>query len=388
MEDGDVEMEKRENEENYKCDSCASVLKTMKGLENHKINAHVQKKQRIIIEHENTTLEGGCSELEKERKSHRATKLTLAALENEYKACREELKIVQEEKERYKIKSDDLESIKKLTVETEHKKEKYDNSNTTFICAKCEYPFKTEEEMTVHYKKHQLSKTIQQSNHICSLCEIQCTSSNDLFKHITSKHISEFNCQECDFQASSQIILSKHMNLRHREMPEQTDDTHKCTECGEQFSALWNHNNHVRDIHGVKEDCAYFKRGKCKYPDRVCWKKHTQNVHINSSTHAVVTERNTPPPDVECYICKNKFKTKRERMLHRLDMHLEKVMPCRNSENCQFTNCWYRHQNKGIGKDRQTEDEPETIVVKENVTNNENFQKAPVEQKPPESQNV
>ena len=57
-------------------------------------------------------------------------------------------------------------------------------------------------------------------------------------------------------------------------------------------------------VYSCKEDCAYFKRGKCKYPDKVCWKKHTQNVHINSSTHAVVTERNTPPPDVECYICK------------------------------------------------------------------------------------
>ena len=97
LEDGDVKMEKREskeNEENYKCDNCGSVLKTRKGLENHRINAHVQKKQRIIIEHENTTLEVDCSELEKERKSHRATKLTLAALENEYKASREELKIV------------------------------------------------------------------------------------------------------------------------------------------------------------------------------------------------------------------------------------------------------------------------------------------------------
>jgi hypothetical protein len=75
-------------------------------------------------------------------------------------------------------------------------------------------------------------------------------------------------------------------------------------------------------------------------------------------------------------------------MLHRLEMHLEKVMPCRNSENCQFTNCWYRHQNKGIGRVSQTDGEPETIVVKENNTNTVNFQKAPVAQKPPESQNV
>ena len=56
---------------------------------------------------------------------------------------------------------------------------------------------------------------------------------------------SEFNCQECDFQAgNSQIILSKHMNLRHRNESQQSNDTLKCDKCHMQFSFKWTFYNH------------------------------------------------------------------------------------------------------------------------------------------------
>ena len=71
LEEGDVQMEQKENEENYMCDICRSVLKTMKGLKNHKIYAHGQKKRGRDIESENTKLEGDSSELKKERKIHK-----------------------------------------------------------------------------------------------------------------------------------------------------------------------------------------------------------------------------------------------------------------------------------------------------------------------------
>ena len=128
--------------------------------------------------------------------------------------------------------------------------------------------------------------------------------SGELFrKHINIKHLSQFNCTDCDFQASSQIILSKHTNLRHRQENEQSKDTHKCEDCPEQFSATWNLNNHVRDKHGVKEPCKYFKQGRCSFQDQICWKSHeaTQSV--------ITTEKNVS--EEECYICKNRFNSKK-----------------------------------------------------------------------------
>ena len=143
----------------------------------------------------------------------------------------------------------------------------------------------------------------------------------------------------------------------------------------------------MRDIHGVTEECTYFKKGKCKYPDRVCWKKHTRNSPSTSITSAPVTERVAPEHSVECYICKNKFKTKRDLMLHRLEKHLEKVMPCRNGENCQFTNCWYKHPNKQ-NVNKPNEEESNNKGFREDIQNTENFQKAPIGQKPPENMTV
>ena len=242
--------------------------------------------------------------------------------------------------------------------------------------------------MTMHYKKNQSQTFNVESNQMCSLCEIECTSSTDLSNHIKAKHSSQFNCQDCEFQGSSQIILSKHLNLRHREQAEQSEDTHKCSECGKQFSAVWNLNNHVRDIHGVKEECSYLKKGKCKYPDKVCWKKHMKQTLDSSHTPALATERGTHEQTEECYICKNKFRTKRDLMLHRLENHPEKVMPCRNPDNCQFETCWYKHTKQINESSNQNEEESESPNMRENTPNPVNFQKAPMAQKPPEKQNV
>ena len=85
---------------------------------------------------------------------------------------------------------------------------------------------------------------------ICSLCSLEFTLYKVFMEHIENNHSSEFNCQECDFQAgSSRIVLAKHLNLRHRKIEEQTNDTLKWNQCEQQFSAQWNLKNHIRDNH-------------------------------------------------------------------------------------------------------------------------------------------
>ena len=77
--------------------------------------------------------------------------------------------------------------------------------------------------------KNTKHKILQDINQTCSLCTLEFTSDIAFKNYIQNKHGSEFNCQECDFQAgSSSIILAKQMNLRHRKAEKQTDDTLKC----------------------------------------------------------------------------------------------------------------------------------------------------------------
>jgi hypothetical protein len=171
------------------------------------------------------------------------------------------------------------------------------------------------------------------------------------------------------------------MNLRHRGPSEQSEDTYKCDDCEQQFSAVWNLKNHVRDIHGKKEDCSHFNKGKCKYPDKYCWKRHTPQ------TQTLPKEVGTDEKSEECYICKNKFRTKRDMMLHRLELHAEKVMQCRNAENCEFQKCWYKHNKKNT-ESNINNSQIGNSSGEETTQKTGNFQKAPLEQKPPEIVNL
>ena len=103
----DVQNEENENEQNHKCEMCGSMFQTISALETHQKNGHGQKidKMRWDEKYQNITDISLQAELDMEKKSHIGTKKCVAALEKEYKSCREKFKIVQEEKERYKIKS-------------------------------------------------------------------------------------------------------------------------------------------------------------------------------------------------------------------------------------------------------------------------------------------
>ena len=82
------------------------------------------------------------------------------------------------------------------------------------------------------------------------------SSNNKFRKHIKSKHTVHFNCELCDFQGSSKIILIKYTNLKHIAPDNQDSGTLKCTLCEEQYSSKWNLNNHTRDKHEKIEICS------------------------------------------------------------------------------------------------------------------------------------
>ena len=74
-----------------------------------------------------------------------------------------------------------------------------------------------------------------------------------------------FNCDECSFQSTRQAVLSKHKNTTHRKAHERTDDVFRCNDCEMQFSERWNLMHHKRDNHEVTEICQHFLKGTCKF---------------------------------------------------------------------------------------------------------------------------
>ena len=114
----------------------------------------------------------------------------------------------------------------------------------------------------------------------------------------------------------------------------------RCEDCTEEFSSNWNLNNHIRDTHGAKTECIFFKQDRCRYPKN-CWKKHSIEAPVKNNT---TSSENTS----KCYDRNNMFKTKREMMMHRLNVHPDKVKPCRDPDNFNFTKCWYKHSEKVI----------------------------------------
>ena len=185
----------------------------------------------------------------------------------------------------------------------------------------------------------------------------------------------QFNCLECEFQASSQIILNTHLYLKHKRVDRAQETIFKCKQCDEQFSAMWNLKNHLRDEHETIEDCLYFKKGRCRFPNKVCWNKHsTTNNNENTQIH---TELNSTK-FIECYDCKETFQRIGYMMLHRKSNHPEKVRPCRNPDTCEYTGCWYRH-NESATNDSEN-------ILNSEIEKEQDFHKGQGKQNPPLSQ--
>ena len=91
----------------------------------------------------------------------------------------------------------------------------------------------------------------------------------------------------------------------------------------------------MRDRNEKLNECSYFKKGDCRFPQEQCWNKHT----------LVIAPTTTPieHKDIKCFTCKNNFRNISEMMVHRKEVHPEKVRPSNDPDRCGFTICWFLH---------------------------------------------
>ena len=252
-------------------------LLTLGGIKDSKGDEEVRKKAR---EFENKNSEKSHSDQSKDNLI-KDLERKLKQVEALYRGSEEQVKDLEEEKDRLKIDVKDLtEYIQKKEYDDIKGNAKEDNRN---ICK-------------LYWKENTMQNT----------------------QEINAEQM--FNCDKCSFQSTRQAVLSKHKNTTQRKAHEQTNDVFRCNGCEIQFSERWNLMHHKRDNHEVTEICQHCLKGTCKFmPTKKCWLLHKEKTHDTAQGPSITEE-------ISCYVCKQKFQTRNGMMRHRIRYHI-KVVP-------------------------------------------------------------
>ena len=200
-------------------------------------------------------------------------------LKSEYDNCEKELRNKTEEAEMLRCELKDLKEIIKLQKLLE------DENEDTPTNEEKKKSDSSEEEILLQMKKSGFQRKSPQSE---ARKTPQPKGKNTLARE------SEFNCRECDFQATKEIELNKHMNLKHRIPGNVINGTIKCRNCVEQFTSKWNLMTHRKYIHlQTVAMCRNKLEGKCDYSDEMCWWNHNDNKSNSAPTN--------------CYVCSEVF---------------------------------------------------------------------------------
>ena len=165
--------------------------------------------------------EGEVTELNKLKKKLKNLEESKKAVETEYFKCEKELKAKTEEIAILKTEVKDLKTI--INLEEHLKKD--DNGKTY------------SEKVSNNDEKQNANKSKTQ------------TSMPRFEKSRIRKEI-EYNCQQCYFQATSEVELKNHIYHKHTAPTESSKQgVIYCNTCGEQFSEKWNLMEHRKDKH-------------------------------------------------------------------------------------------------------------------------------------------
>ena len=155
--------------------------------------------------------------------------------------------------------------------------------NKTYLCDDCGYFSKSGEifKQHFHYNAHK-GVTFHRKNKKMALQDLNCC--GKIFKsvaaltyHKNSKHENlKFNCQKCDFQATSKQYLKQHTKLRH----DQKSESFICY-CGSEFKNQPHLRYHLKTKHGGIYSCM-----ECYYQatTKKDLKLHHDSQHNSTST--------------------------------------------------------------------------------------------------------
>ena len=103
------------------------------------------------------------------------------------------------------------------------------------------------------------------------------------------------------------------------------------------------------DVQTEDQDDEMMRCNECEYPAEDIYDlgEHMYEIHTLESLDSTIV----------CHHCGFKLKTKKELMVHRKELHKEKVGPCRYflEGKCEFSDadCWFSHEKNNSGKKLQ-----------------------------------
>ena len=115
----------------------------------------------------------------------------------------------------------------------------------------------------------------------CNQCEYQATTQHNLLKHIESVHDVKYSCDQCDHKATQKVNLERHIQTKHgrikSHMPTKINFSYPCNQCDYQPKSQNNLLKHVEAVHdGVKYLCDLCDH---KSTQKVNLQRHIQSVH-------------------------------------------------------------------------------------------------------------
>ena len=170
---------------------------------------------------------------------------------------------------------------------------------TSSVCKKCNKDFPNEQKLSHHMNMEHLDNP----PYICQHCEETFETSEDKQEHVSNIH--QFNCMECDHQATTNKYLIRHIQLAHQVETINEKMKFQCNSCAQRFASYFSMMNHRRDTHGkTKEKCKYnVPPSTCKRGPAECWNDHSS-----------ITE---DLEEYKCTVCDDKFTSIPQRRRHR-----------------------------------------------------------------------
>ena len=210
-----------------------------------------------------------------------------------------------------------------------------------YDCIKCDKSFESKTEYDAHVKIH--------DSYSCRSCDETFLTANNLDKHMKEKHKStnesDWNCNDCAFQASDASCLLTHLKRSGHQPSENVEkkklypDYRQCYTCNMEFDGYITLMNHRKTTHPSKKKCKNFP-GNCRF-NNDCW-----YIHEEESMEIVGPNQES---NFKCNFCDEAFTERGQFMMHNKTKHLKSVAICKEFTDgkCQKGEyCWFRHEHR------------------------------------------
>ena len=95
-----------------------------------------------------------------------------------------------------------------------------------------------------------------------------------------TEHSKQWNCDLCDFQASTRQVLMKPCKLTPGHLPSQQKlgqtGVLECYTCKHEFRNYHDLMTHRKEEHPSHKKCRYFIKGECNFSAEDCWYLHEE----------------------------------------------------------------------------------------------------------------